>query len=80
MFIRVSSFLLSRAPTEQEVKETDAMVVLFRVAACLKKIQPISPNLNASFDLIEAGGFETLVRKPTPPSQHIRPESGVVRF
>jgi len=27
MFMRVSSFLLSRAPTEQEVKETDAMVV-----------------------------------------------------
>ena len=25
--MRVSSFLLSRAPTEQEVKETDAMVV-----------------------------------------------------
>jgi len=27
MFMRVSSFILSRAPTEQEVKETDAMVV-----------------------------------------------------
>jgi hypothetical protein len=27
MFMLVSSFFLSRAPTEQEVKETDAMVV-----------------------------------------------------
>jgi hypothetical protein len=35
MFMRVSSFLLSRAPTEQEVKETDAMVEWFRVAARL---------------------------------------------
>jgi hypothetical protein len=35
MFMRVSSFLLSRAPTEHEVKETDAMVAWFRVAACL---------------------------------------------
>ena len=35
MFMRVSSFLLSRAPTEQEIKETHAMVAWFRLAACL---------------------------------------------
>ena len=35
MFMRVSSFFLSRAPTEQEIKETDAMVAWFQLIARL---------------------------------------------
>jgi hypothetical protein len=35
MFMRVSSFLLSRAPTEQEIRETGAMVAWFHLAARL---------------------------------------------